>query len=70
MSNFSLQMTAYCALVAGLALAAWLLGAPVLGVIIAVVILLAAGFIFATNRPPDNNQNGAGSNKNPHDGGA
>ena len=44
-------MSGFGILIAGLALAAFLLGVPVLWIVVSVVIVLAIGYLIATRRP-------------------
>ncbi len=51
MTTSSLYMFGFGILIAGLALAAYLMGLPLLWIVIAVVIVLAIGYLIATRRP-------------------
>ena len=50
MSSFGTYILGFIVLIAGLALAAWLLGAPPLWIMVGVVVLLGIGIISATSR--------------------
>ncbi|HEX2205692.1 MAG TPA: hypothetical protein VHG91_20435 [Longimicrobium sp.] len=50
MSSFSTYLLGFVILVIGLALAAYLLGAPTLWIVVGVIVLLGVGIISATNR--------------------
>lgn len=50
MSSFGTYILGFIVLIAGLALAAWLLGAPPTWIIVGVVVLLGFGIISATSR--------------------
>ena len=50
MSSFGTYILGFIVLIAGLALAAWLLGAPPLWIMVGVVVMLGVGIISATSR--------------------
>ena len=50
MSSFGTYILGFIVLIAGLALAAWLLGAPPTWILVGVVVLLGIGIISATSR--------------------
>ena len=50
MSSFGTYILGFIVLIAGLALAAWLLGAPPTWIMVGVVVLLGIGIISATSR--------------------
>jgi hypothetical protein len=50
MSSFGTYIIGFIVLIAGLALAAWLLGAPPTWIIVGVIVLLGIGIISATSR--------------------
>ena len=50
MSSFGTYIFGFIVLIAGLALAAWLLGAPPTWILVGVVVLLGIGIISATSR--------------------
>lgn len=50
MSSFGTYILGFIVLIAGLALAAWLLGAPPTWIVVGVVVLLGIGIISATSR--------------------
>lgn len=50
MSSFSTYIVGFIVLIGGLALAAWLMGAPPVWIIVGVVVMLGVGIISATSR--------------------
>ena len=50
MSSFGTYIIGFLVLIAGLALAAWLLGAPPTWIIVGVIVLLGVAIISATSR--------------------
>lgn len=50
MSSFSTYLLGFVVLIIGLAIAAYLLGAPALWIAVGVVVLIGIGIISATNR--------------------
>jgi hypothetical protein len=50
MSSFSTYLLGFIVLIIGLAIAAYLLGAPALWIAVGVVVLIGIGIISATNR--------------------
>ena len=50
MSSFGTYIIGFIVLIAGLAIAAWLLGAPPTWIIVGVIVLLGIGIISATSR--------------------
>ena len=50
MSSFSTYLIGFLVLIIGLALAAYLLGAPTLWIVVGVIVLLGIGIISATSR--------------------
>jgi hypothetical protein len=50
MSSFGTYIIGFIVLIAGLALAAWLLGAPPTWIVVGVIVMLGVGIISATSR--------------------
>ncbi len=50
MSSFGTYIIGFIVLIAGLAIAAWLLGAPPTWILVGVIVLLGIGIISATSR--------------------
>lgn len=50
MSSFGTYIIGFIVLIAGLAIAAWLLGAPPTWIVVGVIVLLGIGIISATSR--------------------
>jgi len=50
MSSFGTYILGFIVLIAGLAIAAWLLGAPPTWILVGVIVLLGIGIISATSR--------------------
>lgn len=50
MSSFGTYIIGFIVLIAGLAIAAWLLGAPPTWILVGVIVLLGVGIISATSR--------------------
>lgn len=50
MSSFGTYIIGFIVLIAGLAIAAWLLGAPPTWILVGVIVMLGIGIISATSR--------------------